>query len=481
MLRLLTALLIGLMISGCAADASHGAQAGARVLPADIGPILVLVDHLPAKAAFAADRARQVSIGMSHFSAHATWDYVDSSPLENVRSASAVVYLGLNGTSRLAPAALLRLRAARRLIVSQYHLREIRDSGTAFGNIAGGYPVRMPDGTNVAYRDHVFAVKFFEFLDVHIHPPARVVADYLSPNHVRSPYIIVDRKAMFVNGPLSFIIGNNLHGDMLTACDAIAAFLGVPPNAKPVAMLRLEDVSSIASAWQLWTVAYYLWRAHVPYGVGVIPDLQTRDGYGGALRENWALVFVLKWAQAHGATIILHGLHHCCSSADAEGYEFWDRDRNAPIGNDSADWMRATIAEGLSDETSLGLRPTMWETPHYSASPTDYRVVSEFFSTAWELRRPIGWLPWALRRDQYGEVILPENLGDIATDRTHTVVDQLEQAQEMLACRYCTAVGFIHPAQIPVGDVAAYVEGLRKLGYAFADPAQVTRLNSNPP
>ena len=182
----------------------------------------------------------------------------------------------------------------------------------------------------------------------------------------------------------------------------------------------------------------------------------------------------LRWGQAHGATLILHGLHHCCSSQDAEGYEFWDADDNAPIANDSTNRMRAVIAEGLRDETSLGLQPVMWETPHYSASPTDYRVVSEFFSKAWELRRPVGWLPWVLRRDQYGEIILPENLGDVANDGTHTVSDQLARAHEMLVCGDCTAVGFIHPGMVPVRDVVAYVEGLRKLGYVFADPARDT-------
>lgn len=330
----------------------------------------------------------------------------------------------------------------------------------------------------LAYRGNLFPINVYEFLSLHVRPPARAVADYSSPDRSRSPYIIVDNGAMFVNGPISFTVNDNLHGDMLTACDAIAAFLGVTPNATPTAMLRLEDVSSVTSAWRMATIAHYLWSEHVSYGIGVIPDLQTEEGYGGPLRDNWNLVLVLRWAQAHGATIILHGLHHCCSSNDAEGYEFWDGDHDAPIANDSAKWMRATIAEGLRDETSLGLQPVIWETPHYSASPTDYKVVSEFFSTAWELRRPIGWLPWALRRDQYGATILPENLGDITNDGTHTVTDQLARAHDMLACRYCIAVGFIHPATIPLQDVAAYVQGLRKLGYTFADPAQVTRLDS---
>jgi len=437
------------------------------------------VDHLPEKESFARERAEQVAIGLRYFSARTAWDYVDAAPIEKIRNAAVIVYLGLNGKDPIARGALLRLRAARRLIVSQHHLKEIRDAGIAFDDISGGTSVRMPTDTRIAYRDHLFAVKFFEYLGLGVRSPANVVADYLLPNGSRAPYIVVDKQAMFVNGELSFMVGNRLHGSMLTACDAIAYFLGVKPNPKPLAMLRLEDVSSITSAWNLGIVAYYLWKARVPYGIGVIPDLQTREGYGGPLRNNTILVWVLQWAQAHGAVIILHGLHHCCSATDAEGYEFWDADRNAPIAGDSAERMRQAIRTGLSEETSLGLRPIIWETPHYSASPADYTVASKFFSIAWELRRPVGWLPWALQRDQYGITILPENLGFIANDHSASVTDQLNAAKDILACRYCIAAGFIHPATIPVQDVVAYVDGLQKLGYVFADPAQAAPFKSN--
>ena len=76
--------------------------------------------------------------------------------------------------------------------------------------------------------------------------------------------------------------------------------------------------------------------------------------------------------------------------------------------------MRSTVAEALADLRALGVHPAIWETPHYSASPADYPVVSEFFAAAWELRRPMGWSPWVLKRDQYGAMLLPENLGYIS-------------------------------------------------------------------
>jgi hypothetical protein len=455
------------------------APAPSLTFPDNHESVLVLVDRLPEKATFVRERAEQVAIGLRYFSTQTSWDYVDTASIEKIRSAAVIVYLGLNGKDHIAPEGLARLRAARRLIVSQHHLNELRNAGIALRDVSGGISLRMPTDTRIAYHDQLFPVKFFEYLGLHVHSPANVVADYLLPDGSRSPYIIVDKDAMFVNGELSFMVGNHLHGSMLTACDAIADFLGVTPNSKPLAMLRLEDVSSITSAWNMGIIALYLWKMHVPYGIGVIPDLKTREGYGGPLGDNTILVWVLRWAQAHGAVIILHGLHHCCSAVDAEGYEFWDFDHNAPIAGDSAARMRQTIRTGLTEETALGLHPVIWETPHYSASPTDYKIVSEFFPIAWEPRRPVGWLPWALQRDQFGAVILPENLGFITNDGSRSVTDQLRAAQDMLACRHCVAAGFIHPATIPVQDVAAYVNGLRKLGYVFADPAQATPSKSS--
>jgi hypothetical protein len=121
------------------------------------------------------------------------------------------------------------------------------------------------------------------------------------------------------------------------------------------------------------------------------------------------------------------------------------------------------------------LTPQIWETPHYSASPIDYGVISEFFGAAWEIREPIGWLPWVLRRDQYRSLLLPENLGYVSLDGTNTVADQLVRAKELLVCQGCLAAGFLHPSTIWIEAVREYVNGLRELGYVFVDPAQAVR------
>jgi len=455
------------------------------VVPDDVGPILVLVDRLPGKEAFAEERARQVAIGLRHFSAHTAWAYVDAAALEEVASAEVVVYLGINGNDPLSSEVLARLREARRLIVTQSHLARLREAHIAFEDTRGGKNIIVPPGTAVRYKGEIFRSNLPDFLDFDVRAPARVLAEYSVTLASRAslPYVVQDGDALFVNGELSFDSDDvTRRGATLVACDAIAEFLRAGPLAsRPQAMLRLEDVSALTPPARLKNVVEYLAAAHVPYGISVIPDLHVKGKTVPPLREQAELVEVLRWAQDHGGTVILHGLHHCCSSEDAEGYEFWDQDHNAPIANDSAEWMRAQVSAGITHLTALGLRPRMWESPHYSASPADYRVVSEFFSSGWELRDPVNWSPWLLGRDEYGAMLLPENLGYVSLDGKKTVADQLARAKELLVCRSCLAAGYLHPSTVWIEDVQAYVDGLRNLGYAFVDPAEaVIRSRSGP-
>jgi hypothetical protein len=467
------------LLAGCAPKSAPvtPVETAAMRFP-NVGSILVLVDHLPGNDTFTALRAQQVAIGLRYLTPDTSWEYIDTASPAQTAQASAVVYLGLNGLTPPTPPELAALRAARRLVVSQHHLRELRDTNVAFANTSGGVSTNIGNGATVTYRGMTAPLPADEYLTLNTHAPARILGELAAPHAWHVPYIVADGNALFINAPLAFVVTRDVNGPTIAACDAIAAFLGVAPNTKPLAMLRLEDVSAITPPDRMAAIVDYLDRAHVPYGIGVIPDLRVEHGAGGSLRDAPRLVDVLKTAQTDGATIILHGLHHCCSAQDSEGYEFWDRDTNAPVAGDSTAWMHGMIAQGLNDERALGLDPVMWETPHYSASPADYVAVAQFFRSAWEVRRPVGWLPWPLQRDQYGTVILPENLGYVSLDGVFTVKDQLERARAMLACRYCVAVGFLHPALLNVDVVRAYVEGLRAMGYAFVDPKSISALPS---
>ncbi len=477
----LALLILLLSTSGCSHPNAPAipVETSPLILPDNIGPIVVLVDHLPGEENFAATRAEQVAVALRHFSAETSWGYVDTAPIQEVASAAAVVYLGLNGNHQLPPAARARLRRARHLIVSGYHLARIRKAGIAFKHTGGGEDMAVPPHTTVSYKGQTFPVALHDFLALNVRPPAVVLSSYNTAlrNGTKVPYIVQDGDALFVNGVISFDSDSvTRRGAMLAFCDVMTRFIGAGPlPTHHLAMLRLEDVSTITPASRLERFVHYLVRVHVPYGIGVIPELRVQGKVIGPLQDNRELVNSLRWAQGHGATIILHGLHHCCSSEDAEGYEFWDHEHNAPIPNDSAGWMRSQGDEGIADLDAVGLRPQMWETPHYSASPVDYKVVSQFFGAGWELRLPIGWLPWALKRDQYGVMLLPEDLGYVSLDGTKTVAGQLARAKELLVCQSCVAAGFLHPSTVPIKDLRQYVSGLQHLGYEFVDPAQALR------
>jgi len=452
----LTALLQ--LASGCSKNTPPiPVETAPLVMPDSIGPIVVLVDHLPGKESFVEARAEQVAIGLRHFSEQTAWGYVDAAPMEKIKSAAAVVYLGLNGNAPPSSDALARLRGAHRLVVSRYHLVTLREAGIAFRHTEGGNDIVAPPNTAVRYKGQRFPCPLPDFLNFRIKEPARVIADYNLADQTALPYIIQDGDALFVNGEISFDSGEVAwRGAMLTVCDAITQFIaGHPLPARPLAMLRLEDVSSLTPARQLDGIVQYLAAARVPYGIGVIPDLRIKGRTIRPLGDNRELVTILRRAEQQGATIVLHGLHHCCSSDNVEGYEFWDVDHNAPLPFDSASWMRSNVSEAIADSSAMGLHPRIWETPHYSASPDDYGTVSEFFSVAWERRRPIGWMPWVLKRDQYGAMLLPDDLGYVSLDGKMTVADQLARAKELLVCQGCLAAGFIHPNTVPFGPTPA--------------------------
>jgi Uncharacterized protein conserved in bacteria (DUF2334) len=482
MKRFLLALLVLLLLTSGSSRALAPlvpVKTARLILPRNGGLIVVLVDHLPGYGNFVEERAEEVAVALRHFSAKTSWGYVDSEPIKNVASAKAVVYLGLNGNSQLSPAALARLRRAHHLIVSGYHLQSIRKAGIAFKHIEGDKDVDVPPNTTVSFKGQTFPVALHDFLAFRVKRPAIVISSYNTslPGRTEVPYIVQDGQALFVNGVISFDSDDvTRRGAMLAFCDVMTRFIGARPlPTHHLAMLRLEDVSTITPAWRMERYVHYLASVHVPYGIGVIPELRVQGKVIGPLRDNRELLNTLRWAQGHGATIILHGLHHCCSSEDGEGYEFWDHEHNTPVPNDSAEWMHSQVAEGIADLKALGLRPQMWETPHYAASPTDYEVVSQFFGAAWEVPRSIGWSPWVLKRDQYGVMLLPEDLGYVSLDGTKTVADQLARAKELLVCQSCIAAGFLHPSVILVKDLREYVRGLQGLGYEFVDPAQAIR------
>jgi uncharacterized protein YdaL len=160
---------------------------------------------------------------------------------------------------------------------------------------------------------------------------------------------------------------------------------------------------------------------------------------------------------------------------------------------------------GLADMKALGLNPIAWEAPHYHTSPITARTAPQLFTTTYQRAvyftsdKPnllggttkdfsVGqYYPFVVKKDYYGQYILPENLGNIeydisAMDPTsnynYTSIDIVTNAQYAKAVRDGFASFFFHPFWLEPNlgvpgfeDFKKTIEGISALGYTWVAPS----------
>ncbi|WP_223766946.1 DUF2334 domain-containing protein [Streptomyces huiliensis] len=283
------------------------------------------------------------------------------------------------------------------------------------------------------------------------------------------------------------------------------------------AFVRLEDISPKADANQLRQVADYLSAEKIPYGINVIPVYTDPKGvYNNGRPETVTLaqspqvVSALKYMLAHGAVLMDHGYTHQYSNVNnpysgvtGDDFEFFRAHVDAadnviydgPPAEDSTLWAQTRVTSALAAFTAAGLpKPTLWTTPHYAASGTDYRVLGQNFSARLERSlyfagtlpgttanagRYIGqFFPYAVK-DVYGTTVLPENLGNYEPEayNNHPArlpADLVASAKANLAVRDGVASFFYHP-YYGTAPLKETVDGIRALGYTFVGPTDLNQ------
>jgi hypothetical protein len=322
----------------------------------------------------------------------------------------------------------------------------------------------------VEYRGQRYPARPSDYYPVRtVGSNARVLATY-GGNGTPVPYIVRGNNLWYVNG-LPTASGNypNRQEDapFLVFTDALHDFFGTSVSASQQAVIRLEDVSVHIPPARLMKVINYLHSKRIPFAMGVIPAQRLEDGRIVELGDRPDFVRVLRYAQDHGGTIVLHGYHHTFGSG--EDYEFWDEKRHAPIAGETWDMYARKVEDGIRIMRDQGIEPRLWETPHYAASPLAYRVFSHYFSHAIENRRTDPWLPYPSGPDEYGQKLIPETIGYIDPAKDRPVETQLQRASTLRIVRDSWAVGFYHPANVPLTKLESLVEGLQRQGYTFAD------------
>ena len=322
----------------------------------------------------------------------------------------------------------------------------------------------------------------------------------------------------------------------LVFADLLFDMLGVAPrHKKPLAIFRVEDVSASTPQDALLEIARIAGSLKITPHISLIPIfadpfgvLGPKTARGITIKDDRKFAETLRKLKTAGAKFIWHGVtHQLDDRANPKGvsgydFEFWDVAANGPVPGDSAKFVLDRLDRGWSAMSDVGIRPKIWEVPHYACSVTDYLVFARVF--AWNIGRmryqpftasnlpatapPAVWyetsglagrkkrleylerlgvttsgryepqfFPYEIYRDLYGQRVLPENLGFVDFERaaagTSPVDGIIANAKRNLVLRDAWASFYFHPffmrREGAAADLERLLKSLKAMGYEFVD------------
>jgi uncharacterized protein YdaL len=185
----------------------------------------------------------------------------------------------------------------------------------------------------------------------------------------------------------------------------------------------------------------------------------------------------------------------------AEDYEFWRSHIGAgnqvvldgPVPEDSPAWAGDRLTAARAEWAAVGLpTPDIFEFPHYLASADDYRAISAMVVARYERANYFSgvlsggavdpklyasqFFPYPVR-DVYGAAVIPETLGNVATqgynqNESRLPRQMLDSARRQLVVRDGVASFFYHPF-LGLTYLPELVDGVQTLGYTFVPARDV--------
>ncbi|MBM7866808.1 DUF2334 domain-containing protein [Heliobacterium gestii] len=263
----------------------------------------------------------------------------------------------------------------------------------------------------------------------------------------------------------------------LLVADQLFDFLGHPPEGKRWASLRIEDVHPLRSPEMLRQFADTLKSRNIPFMVTVVPVyINPKTGERVTLPERPEMVDALRYMEASGGTILVHGLTHQVGDTETGwGFEFWDADGERPvISRRYLDWAEMRWDRAINDLRALGLRPLGITVPHYAMQAETYRQLRDRVDLLVGCPQIAGYsrltqkVPYLLKKDRNGYQVIPENIGFFDYRQADPVAPMLEAADEVALVRDCAVGAFFH-SFLDSGQLAQLVDGLRHQGFTFLD------------
>ncbi len=297
-----------------------------------------------------------------------------------------------------------------------------------------------------------------------------VIATISSPDGRTFPYVLRSGGFWYIaDSPFSYAYEG---GRFLILADLLHDILGQDHPTAHQALVRIEDINPEDNPAYLKRLGQWLEKEGIPFSLSLIPifrDPSTQQEV--RLSERPKLVAALKELVNRGATIVLHGATHQHQGRTAEDYEFWDDISGRPIPHETQDWVEERIRLGLEECLRCGLYPLTWETPHYSASQEDYRLIGRFFDSLYdrvmaaELVGTQQIFPYPVFLPDLMVQVIPENLGYVDFEKPDPS-RIIENARHMLTVRDGLASFFFH-SFVPLKYLQEVCRAMKSMGWNF--------------
>ena len=312
------------------------------------------------------------------------------------------------------------------------------------------------------------------------------------------PYLVKSNNFYYLaDNPFEYITPTDRY---LVLADSLKTMLGDTQtgSCQKQAILRLEDVNAVASPQGLKDSLDVMANLKIPFSMTVIPESYYQEVYYPWTGNVQSLLQLYR-AVSLGGLIIQHGTTHnyhglkVPQGDSGDEWEFWDEEDNTAFPQLTPAAAQARVQAGRSLLLSLGLNPQMWTTPHYQADVSLYPAINTIYPRVIERRiyaadqvRSGQFYPYPVR-DQYGTLVVPENLGNIQVGYLSDAVLAAAEANKNLSCSYASV--FVHPYllendyvgadKLTKASLTALIKGIQAKGFTFVNPLNVNTRTLN--
>jgi uncharacterized protein YdaL len=450
--------------------------------------VLIITDEKNDLSLPATAEARELDNLLGHFKTTVSIQSINQYTENEINKYDILFFIGYNLNDKLGPVFMNDVARTKKTVVwinsGLLNFSKTSVFRKKFGfsvvklDSSGTYDVvKSGNKTFTRTNDDIFIVRVLNKSRVNV-----LATSWSDSLQRKVPYIIQNKNFYYV-ADMPFI-NTSPSGRYLLFADMLHEMVGENHPVSHLAIARIEDVTPVRNPQRLRAIADIFSKRHIPFLIGVIPFyVDPAKNIRISLSDRPELVEALKYCVEKGATIVMHGVTHQYKGVSAVDFEFWDGNTYKPIANDNPEDIANKIETGINECVKNGIYPLVWETPHYCASVSDYKVISKYFSTVVE-RRLVNndydfgqFYPYVIHKDIYGETIYPEDLGYIplldSRDSSEMYVHQMiSNAQDIYRdVRDGYASFFFHPF-LKLDYLKEIVDKISKLGFSFVDLRQ---------